>query len=727
MTRLVRILASCPLLISLAARLHGSQILIPVNTDASTLRVDLCVTPPSLSQRCDDEIHSLTGFLVIALNDNRVPTQVALRNFDVQATADYNLAISYGLLGNISAVARSLRIFHAQPGPTNSFVPVNAGQFAFQDVPVLTSGTADYNITGLACVALGGSFPCSSNIDLSTLGENSVTNIPGTLQVSNGIVHVFLDLVFTTPLSQDSPELGTLTGHAIIHGAALLPTDLVPAGSDWKYLDDGSDPGSGWKDPAFTDDAWKLGVAQLGYGDGDEATVVGFGSDPTNKFITTYFRHSFQVSDPTAYPSLTLRLLRDDGAVVYLNGTEVFRTNMPSGAITPLTLALAAVGGADETNYLSTWIEAALLRSGLNVLAVEIHQNSGGSTDISFDLNLATPPLTAPPVVALLNPAAGDTFAAGRTVQIRAQATDADSPIAKVQFFADTNKIGEVSVAPYDFAWVNPPSGLHSLSARAIDTSGAVGVSAPVAINSGTFTMIRSGSDWKYSDTGADLGVVWRQFTYNDSAWDEGPAQLGYGDNDEATLIDGGPTTNRFMTAYFRHKWIVLDRTLISRLTLRLLRDDGAVVYLNGMEVHRSNLPAGTVTNGTPALAAVADADETNYVTASVPATILRNGTNALAVEVHQSSPTSSDLSFDLQLLAATLSASPRLSVQVNGATLELRWPASAVAYRLQQAASLLPNTGWLDVTGVPVEDGVWKTLQLSNGPHASFYRLIAD
>lgn len=714
------------LLTSLASSSSGSQILIPVNTSTSTLRVDLCVNaiPP---EKCDNETHPLTGFLVVALDDNQVPIQVALRNFDVQATADYNLGISYGFLGNISAVASNLRIYHAQPGPTNPFVALNNGQFAFQDVPILTSGTAAYNITGLACSALGGSFPCVSNIDLSTLGENTITNLPGTLQVSNGTVHVFMDLQFSSPISQDNPDLGRLAGHAIIYGAAPLPTDLVPAGSDWKFLDNGTDPGPTWTTPSFDDSAWELGVAELGYGDGNEATVVSFGGDSTNKYITTYFRHRFQVPDPATIPNLALRLLRDDGAVVFLNGTEVLRTNLPTGTISSTTLALAAVAGADETNFIVSLVERDLLVAGLNVLAVEIHQNARDSTDISFDLSMVTAPITAPPVVTILNPPPGRVFAAGRTVQIHAQATDSDSPIAKVEFFADTNKLGEVAAPPYDFAWATPPSGLFNLSARATDVSGATGVSPAVPINIGTFTMVSTGSVWKYLDTGVEALSGWRVAGFNDAAWQQGPAQLGFGDGDEATVVNGGPSTNRFMTTYFRHKWIVPDRTLVSGLLLRLLRDDGAVVYLNGVEVHRSNMPVGAVTNGTPALTAVADAGETNFVAASFGSTLLRNGTNVLAVEIHQSAPTSSDLSFDLQLLAATVAQTPRLSIQFDGDGHWVRWAASAVGFRLQRAAALSPTGTWQNVAVTPSDDGVWKSVRLQNVSRAGYYRLTAD
>jgi hypothetical protein len=126
---------------------------------------------------------------------------------------------------------------------------------------------------------------------------------------------------------------------------------LVPAGSTWRYLDNGSDQGTGWRDPAFSDETWSSGPAQLG--DGDEATLVRFGPNPNNRYITTYFRHSFNVTDASNITDLTLWLLRDDGAV-YLNGTEVFRSNMPSGTITYTTLASSNLGPAAEATFYRT-------------------------------------------------------------------------------------------------------------------------------------------------------------------------------------------------------------------------------------------------------------------------------------------------------------------------------------------------------------------------------------
>lgn len=182
--------------------------------------------------------------------------------------------------------------------------------------------------------------------------------------------------------------LVALTAAAAASPAVAAETVLVPANAVWRYLDNGTNQGSAWRAPSFDDSGWAAGPAELGYGDGGEATTVGYGPDLNNKYITTYFRHAFSVATPSAYQSLTLNLRRDDGAVVYLNGTEVFRSNMPAGGVTSTTLASVAVGGSEETTYVVGTLSPSLLVAGSNVLAVEIHQANATSTDISFALEL---------------------------------------------------------------------------------------------------------------------------------------------------------------------------------------------------------------------------------------------------------------------------------------------------------------------------------------------------
>ena len=163
---------------------------------------------------------------------------------------------------------------------------------------------------------------------------------------------------------------------------------LVNSGSVWRYLDNGSNQGTAWRAAGFDDASWKSGAAELGYGDGDERTVVSYGPTASGKYPTTYFRQAFTVADATQLTGLTLQLLRDDGAVVYLNGNEIVRSNMPSGTIGPTTWAASNVDGAAERAWNVVAIPSSGLRTGANVIAVEVHQNYASSSDLSFDLLL---------------------------------------------------------------------------------------------------------------------------------------------------------------------------------------------------------------------------------------------------------------------------------------------------------------------------------------------------
>ncbi len=183
---------------------------------------------------------------------------------------------------------------------------------------------------------------------------------------------------------------------------------LIPTNAVWRYLDNGSDQESFWVYDDFDDSGWAQGAAELGYGDDTdgrpEATVVSYGPDPDNKYITTYFRQSFVVSNAGSITNLRLRLLRDDGALVYLNGAEVFRSNMPDAPVNYLTLAQSSVSSAEETTFLQANISPELVYNGLNILAVEIHQSSQQSTDISFALELVAERVPTPPVALIRGP-----------------------------------------------------------------------------------------------------------------------------------------------------------------------------------------------------------------------------------------------------------------------------------------------------------------------------------
>jgi glucose/arabinose dehydrogenase len=203
-------------------------------------------------------------------------------------------------------------------------------------------------------------------------------------------------------LAQSASAFGGGLVGKIVPGAQTL----FPLGASWKYLDSGiTNIPAGWTQPGFDDSSWSNGIAQFGYGDGGETTLIrGTRIPEGTRIITTYFRKTFVLANPAAYASYVISLVRDDGAVVYLNGDEVFRSNLPTGIVTSVTLApiaVATIAGAadDESATFGAMVSPARFVSGSNLLAVELHQQTAASTDLSFDLALhgldPAPTLTA--------------------------------------------------------------------------------------------------------------------------------------------------------------------------------------------------------------------------------------------------------------------------------------------------------------------------------------------
>lgn len=162
-------------------------------------------------------------------------------------------------------------------------------------------------------------------------------------------------------------------------------TNLIPYGSSWKYKDDGSDLGTSWQSIVYSDVLWSSGNGQFGYGDGDESTIVSYGPSSSNKYVTTYFRKNINIT--SSYTDFDLNVKRDDGVVVYINGVEVFRNNMPTGIITFTTLS-ATVASDDGGTAQSITLPASAFVLGNNLIAVEIHQAGVSSSDLTFDLEL---------------------------------------------------------------------------------------------------------------------------------------------------------------------------------------------------------------------------------------------------------------------------------------------------------------------------------------------------
>lgn len=186
--------------------------------------------------------------------------------------------------------------------------------------------------------------------------------------------------------------LGLAVTPAIAHAAT--PVTLVAwEGSTWRIHDQGQDLIATFAAPAFDDSTWKTYTVQpgkvLGYGDTDvQAPALEFGGNSAFKHPVTYFRTTFEVADPQLVTGLTLNHLRDDGTVIYLNGVEVLRSNMPAGTLTNRTFSTDTIDGAAEREVHTNAIPTTGLIAGTNTIAVQLHQRSDSSSDIALKLSL---------------------------------------------------------------------------------------------------------------------------------------------------------------------------------------------------------------------------------------------------------------------------------------------------------------------------------------------------
>ncbi len=352
------------------------------------------------------------------------------------------------------------------------------------------------------------------------------------------------------------------------------PTGSFPVstGTTWKYDYSATALATEWTELNYEDATWKFGTAPIGIGEGQATELKALeGVSP----VTAYFRQNFIVNPGVTaeQDSIIYRIKADDGAIVYLNGVEQFRINMPAGAVDQTTLATSEVADGDE-GFVMVTVKNKDLIDGENIIAVEVHKASLLDEDIDFDLEIR----------GKLPPLANGTF-----------------PINKY-------------------------------------------------------------AAWSYLDNGTDKGTDWINASYEVTNWSYGNGPLGYGDPSTTELGFGTDPDNKFITYYFRKTIDIADVTkLPEEVDFGVNADDGAVVYLNGTEIFRINMPEGAVDYLTVAAGNVSGSDESRYFIENFKSADLPfvNGENVIAVEVHQDRSTSSDLSFDLELRKAVKPATP--------------------------------------------------------------------
>lgn len=275
-------------------------------------------------------------------------------------------------------------------------------------------------------------------------------------------------IYYTTDNSDPRLTGGGISPAANPYQSSSSNETLVPTGSVWKFRDQGEDLGASnivvghasygpahWKHPAFDDSLWSAGPAELGYADSPVTTVY-FGPNSSAKFITTHFRRHFTVTNAGQITGLAVRIKRDDGAIVYINGQEAARSNMTDGITYGYnTVGPNGVSGADEETFFThAGLPVSLLVEGDNVIAVEVHQNAGTSSDLTFDLELT----------ATRTNATSDRILLTKNTVIKARALSGADWSGLVEAFFTVD--GAPAVAPNDVTiseiHYNPTAGLET-------------------------------------------------------------------------------------------------------------------------------------------------------------------------------------------------------------------------------------------------------------------------
>ncbi len=554
-------------------------------------------TPPSISTTCEGiSITAINGTQAIEVNpDDPLPLpagETCTLTLDV-------VGILPGVHNSISSNLTAVGVIGGQP--------VSAGRAVARLEVIDPSSILDVSFSKEFIdnpVAPGGT---------GTL-EFSITNNSATDTLTN--IRFTDDLEATLPglIAAEIPTRGGTLVEATFgadDGGGGGGGDPIITGA-WDYLDrieneNGTnlgypidESGNAWNSVAFdvatsTIGPWESEDAPLQTGGIDGfpgAPDLLFGIDAAlngENLITTYlFRNTFEITaEQLGEAGWLIDYLIDDGAVIYINGTEIFRTpSMPAGAVETTTLSGLGDETATSTGNLNL---SGILVEGTNSIAVEVHQNTLGSSDVGFQLQLTPAPQ---------NPTDGDPF----------QVTGAWDYLDRIENENGTN--------------LGYP----------IDGSGNAWNS--VAFDVATSTI----GPWESEDAPIQTGGV-------DGF--PGAPDLLFG-------IGAAPNGENLITTYlFRNTFeITAEQLDETGWLIDYLVDDGAVVYINETEVFRTpNMPAGAVETTT--LAAVGN--ETGFSTGNLNLSgILVEGANSIAVEVHQTALTSSDVGFQLQLAPAS-------------------------------------------------------------------------
>ena len=586
----------------------------------------------------------------------------------------------------------------------------------------------------------------------SPLDSTPVTAHSVTLSGLNGGVKYYYRVISTVGLDVYPSACGTASFTTTNAGVA----QMFGLTADWKWETNNLD-GIGWQARTFDDSGWTNHGPGALWADNrttppninsipNMSTGTRIPKNPTNAYpyTTYYFRRSFVFPGSPSGITLTFSNFIDDGAVFYLNGTEIYRTNMidyptPVSNSSNAIFTLPNCGDALVTCplvFVLSGNPVTNLVSGTNVLAVSVHNYRnplGGnpSPDIVFESALFYT-LPAPPANIITNLLAtpGETNATitwttttNATTQLQYGLTPA---------LGSSNTLNPALLTSHSVTLSNLQP-LTSYYFRAISSAGGFTFTTDGTFSTVPFLqpLVTEASVWKYT-TNNLTGTNWTAPAYSDAGWlGQGPALLYLEDNQAVsprlTALPSGNGGLPMPSYYFRTHFTLTNNTAGYALVFTNFIDDGAVFYLNGREVQRVRMAASPspVLYTTRATACPVNSCETTLDVPDVfrltgnALTNLVVGDNVLAAEVHQFATNDTDIVFGstLSLQRALVSETPLRVTRTNNIVC-ITWDGQG--FTLQRTNVLSASAPWADVPG-PVKTSPYCT---TNPAATTFYRL---
>ena len=189
-------------------------------------------------------------------------------------------------------------------------------------------------------------------------------------------------LFLPVTLRAEAPAGYRFAGWGVVGSTAS--TSIFSMGATWKYYDKGSLDNASWRSSNYSDNSWPSGSTPIGYDYNNQHPEI---ETETEGYLPTYYlRKSITLDNVSADDTYLLDWIADDGFVVYVNGTEAGRYNMPAGTTAYNTYATSYAHNNPDNGTMT--LDASLFKKGSNVIAVELHNNASNSTDILWNAAL---------------------------------------------------------------------------------------------------------------------------------------------------------------------------------------------------------------------------------------------------------------------------------------------------------------------------------------------------